>query len=132
MSLAPITMLDPDTATEHAAVAGLSKPKVPADAVPGTRVVRTRYMRSGQYRWFLGVEVTAANMDELAQRCGGRHLRTQETLTGIVTDEIETPDWETVHTGDWFLIVGPEYIAYTKRQMNADFTSVRGGVLSGR
>lgn len=108
------------------------KPHVPAGAPEGMRVVRTRTVAAdGTHRWALAVRLTAGNISDVADQSGWRRFVTEEKRTGDRSICLEDGDQRLTY-GDWFLVVGDSWTGYRDRDMNQSFTSVRGGVLSGR
>lgn len=120
------------TLEETAPMPSLEKPGIPADHPEGMRVVRTRAVAAdGQHRWALAVRLTPRNIADVADRSGLRIFATVEGTTGKRSQCLREGDIS-VTFGDWLLVVGTAWVPFQGRDMNRSFTSVRGGVLSGR
>lgn len=104
-------------------------PTIPATAPEGTRVIRSRAASDGEFTYALAARITAKNMQDVADAVGARTVVSEwwngHTETLLVSGE------DRMTVGDW-AIIGADARLLRNREINREFTGLRGGALSGR
>lgn len=108
-------------------MATATKPRIPAEAPTGTRIIRSR----DGLDYGLAVRLDAQNIEQVAQYTGAQIMVSEEVLTSRSETVIYLSAGEPARKGDWVILHPTPQVA-PRNTINRQWVGERGGVLSGR